>query len=229
MEIKLLAVDLDGTLLRSDRTLSPANERAVRRLTEAGTMVVLCTARPPRSTVRVWQRLDLDTPIIAYNGAMVKHLGTGQVWSHYPLSVSAARVILETAWAVDREVVISLEVEDRWITDARGASIITATASEGFAPDEICNLREALTRPISKVLVSQSPDVLRELQRRLESVLPDRVQITKTEDYLLQITSRRASKAFALAATSSWRMPHLRMSSASAKAFEARRDVIWRR
>ncbi|MCW1006882.1 HAD hydrolase family protein, partial [Streptococcus anginosus] len=44
--IKLIAIDLDGTLLRDDKTISEANAATIRRAVEAGIEVVICTGRP---------------------------------------------------------------------------------------------------------------------------------------------------------------------------------------
>ena len=72
MKIYLLAIDLDGTLLNSGKDISPTTEgilRSARR--EHGVKVVLATARPPRTVLPFHRRLNLDTPLICYNGALV--------------------------------------------------------------------------------------------------------------------------------------------------------------
>jgi hypothetical protein len=67
----LLALDLDGTLLDHARRISPRTRDAVRRARDRGVTILLASARPPRSMLRFYQELDLDTPLIAYNGALV--------------------------------------------------------------------------------------------------------------------------------------------------------------
>lgn len=68
---RLLALDLDGTLMRSDNTLSPANARAVARARDAGWRVVLATGKPPWAIAHLAERLDLAGPHVVANGAAV--------------------------------------------------------------------------------------------------------------------------------------------------------------
>ena len=70
MRIKgLIAIDLDGTLLPSDGTLSKESERILSSLSDQGYMIVLATGRPLRSLLPSYDRLRCFGPVIAYNGA----------------------------------------------------------------------------------------------------------------------------------------------------------------
>lgn len=67
----LIVLDVDGTLLRDDLTLSPFAESTLKTLIKKGHKVVLASGRPPRSMLPYYEKLGLDTPLIAYNGALV--------------------------------------------------------------------------------------------------------------------------------------------------------------
>jgi hydroxymethylpyrimidine pyrophosphatase-like HAD family hydrolase len=69
--IGLVATDLDGTLLRDDKTISPRTVATLRRLTSAGIHFVLVTGRPVRWLARVYGQLGLQVPAICANGAVV--------------------------------------------------------------------------------------------------------------------------------------------------------------
>lgn len=66
---RLVAVDLDGTLLTSDHRVSARSRAAVARLERQGVAVVLCTGRPPRSAKGYAAELGLTRPFICYHGA----------------------------------------------------------------------------------------------------------------------------------------------------------------
>lgn len=73
-EIKMIALDLDGTLLTSQKTISPATETILKQLHNDGIKVVLCTGRPINAIWRFIEQLGLTDPedyTITFNGALV--------------------------------------------------------------------------------------------------------------------------------------------------------------
>lgn len=82
MDIKLIAIDLDGTLLNSKRELSDENKEAIREAKEMGVQVVLCTGRPLRSMTHFLEEADLlgeDDLVITYNGGLIQQAKTGEI------------------------------------------------------------------------------------------------------------------------------------------------------
>ncbi len=74
MTIKMIALDLDNTLLDSHKHISPRNERVLRRLHEQGIKVVLCTGRPINAIWPLIEQLGLtedDDCTINFNGGLV--------------------------------------------------------------------------------------------------------------------------------------------------------------
>ncbi len=69
--IHFLALDLDGTILPSDGSVSPRLRAALRRATDNGIRVCLCTGRPLAATQEYAKALDPTTPPIVFNGALV--------------------------------------------------------------------------------------------------------------------------------------------------------------
>jgi len=73
--VRLVAIDIDGTLLRSDRTLSPRNRAAIARVRADGVRVVLVTGRRHPSARRVADELGDGVPLVVHNGALVVEAG----------------------------------------------------------------------------------------------------------------------------------------------------------
>ncbi len=67
----VLALDIDGTLLRSDNTLSAANAEAVALAVSSGWRVLLATGKPPWAITWLAEALNLDGPHVVANGAGV--------------------------------------------------------------------------------------------------------------------------------------------------------------
>ena len=71
MTYKLIVLDLDGTLLRPDHSVSPANAAAVRACMAQGAQVVLASGRSLGAILATAHNLTLDSPIIALNGTLI--------------------------------------------------------------------------------------------------------------------------------------------------------------
>jgi 5-amino-6-(5-phospho-D-ribitylamino)uracil phosphatase len=71
LSFRLLALDIDGTLLRSDKAVSPRTRRAVEAARERGIKLVLATGRRYPSARKVAEDLGGDVPLVLHNGALV--------------------------------------------------------------------------------------------------------------------------------------------------------------
>lgn len=111
---RLIATDIDGTLLRDDRTLSPRTAAVLARIAAAGTPVVLVTGRPIRWLPLVYEQLAEPLPAICANGAVVYDPVTDEVLRADPL---APELLAEVARRLRAEVPgVSFAVE---IVDSR--------------------------------------------------------------------------------------------------------------
>src|SRR5688500_10595667 len=79
MSLRLIASDIDGTLLRSDGTMSDRTVRALAAAEEAGVLVVLCTGRPPRWMKPIAEATGHHGIAVCANGALVYDLHTEEV------------------------------------------------------------------------------------------------------------------------------------------------------
>lgn len=78
MKFRLVAIDVDGTLLHDDHHLSRRTVAAVVALQERGVRVVLATGRGPRSCDPLIETLGLNEPVITHNGAVIYHPSEGR-------------------------------------------------------------------------------------------------------------------------------------------------------
>jgi len=86
MHYRLLALDVDGTLLDPAGELRPTVRDAVMAVQQHGLRVVLCTGRRFRTARPLAQALQLDGPLVVHNGALVKDLASGQTLQQSYLS-----------------------------------------------------------------------------------------------------------------------------------------------
>lgn len=93
---RLIATDLDGTLLRPDGTVSDRTQAALRAMTELGATVVFVTARPPRQLDTLAEHLGLSGSAVCSNGAIVYTLSSQVFAEVHDLEVATARVVVES-------------------------------------------------------------------------------------------------------------------------------------
>lgn len=69
----LIALDLDGTLLTDNKIISARTKKTIEKAKEQGHIVVISTGRPFRASHAYYKELNLNTPIVNFNGAYVHH------------------------------------------------------------------------------------------------------------------------------------------------------------
>jgi 5-amino-6-(5-phospho-D-ribitylamino)uracil phosphatase len=105
--IRLLALDLDGTLLNSRGQLSERNRRALDQAREQGVRIALVTGRRFRDARPIALELGLDIPLISHNGALTKHVRTLETVAAMLLPLEAAREVLRVGRAAGGDAMVS--------------------------------------------------------------------------------------------------------------------------
>lgn len=111
---RLVAIDLDGTLLRSDRTISERSRAAVAAVLAAGVEVVVATARSPRSVRDLAADAGIGGLAICANGATVYDLDEEIVVAHSPLAAATAHALVRGLRERFPEIVFGWEHELRF-------------------------------------------------------------------------------------------------------------------
>lgn len=94
MAIKLVALDLDDTLLDSKLAVSPRACEAIRQAIAQGVVVTIATGRMYRSALPYARQLELDVPLITYNGALIKSSLSAEIFLNCPVEQDLARQLL---------------------------------------------------------------------------------------------------------------------------------------
>jgi 5-amino-6-(5-phospho-D-ribitylamino)uracil phosphatase len=193
-DIRLVAIDLDGTLLDSQKRISDRTADALRCLPR-DVKVVIASARPPRSVRHIYRSLNLDTWQINYNGALVWDEPNAGIVMHIPMDGILTRRIIAEARDLFPNLLVSCEILDRWHTDRFDPSFTTETGKL-FQPDVVAPVDEFCNQPITKLmLLGDVPTI-----SRLQSLLSRHgdISVLRSDPDLLQIMNPAASKAAAL-------------------------------
>jgi HAD superfamily hydrolase (TIGR01484 family) len=192
---KLIVSDLDGTLLRSDETISDATLAELRRWDDAGVPLVLATGRPPRWMLGVRERLGGGTAICC-NGAVLMDLGAFTVLDEHPLSPEVLQAITAELRRRQPGTWFAVEYGDqfrhepvyqpRWDVDAPGV--------------EVATLAEMVAQPVAKLLARHEDLGRDEFVELVADVVGDTATVTNSSsDALAEISARGVTKATGLA------------------------------
>ena len=202
MPIRLLVCDIDGTLVRTDKSLSDANVAAVARLRDAGIAMALISARPASGMLWIADKLGLAGPFGAFNGGtLVKPNGTpeGETLCAERLEPGIAGQALGL---IDQPGLIRwLFQKGRWHTTEDDAR---------FAPRErVTTLQEPvvatdfalLMQDVDKIVaVTGDEPRLAELEREVAEALGGDANVIRSNPNYLDITAPRANKGDGIAA-----------------------------
>jgi Cof subfamily protein (haloacid dehalogenase superfamily) len=195
--IRLIAADLDGTLLNNDKRIAPETLRAIAELQRGGVPFVIASARPPRSVRHIYEALQLDTLQINYNGALIWDQPRQSAIDHRPLDGALVLEIIRLARAFNEQILVTCEILDRWHTDRVDNTYTTATG-EMFKPDVIAAVETFCCGPVTKLLLLGPPEVITRLRPMVVGEFGDRINMVSTDPELLQIMEKKVSKAAAL-------------------------------
>ncbi|MBA2416876.1 MAG: HAD family phosphatase [Geodermatophilaceae bacterium] len=193
---RLVATDLDGTLLGSDGTVSPRTAQAVARVEAAGVPVVIVTGRPPRWLAAVAEQLDHRGIAVCANGAVIWDMRTGRIVESDPLDPSVLAEVTSRLRAELGEASFAVEYGESFTHEA-AYPVRWARANPQVSVGELADL---LDQPAVKLLVrhpSYGPD---QLLAAAQALLGDSVTMTHSSyDGLLEISAAGVTKATGLA------------------------------
>ena len=199
MIFRLIATDLDGTVVRSDGSVSERTVAALRAAESSGSMVVVATGRPPRWMRPVADALGHTGLAVCSNGAVVYDLHTDEVLEHTPISRDVVLAVAAAVRAAVREVTFAIETRDAGF--GREASYPVAPDVD-LEPDgmRVGSLDELVSDDVIKLLVRHADLDPRGLLAAAREVAGELAELTySSRSGLLEISAIGVTKAASLA------------------------------
>lgn len=168
-EQHLIALDLDGTLLKEDKTISSYSKAVIQKAKEAGHKIMISTGRPYRSSVMYYQELGLDTPIVNFNGAFIHH-PLDDTWGrfHSPMNLHVAKEIVDAVYSFSFHNIIAEVVDDVYIHyhDPKLIEIFGMGTTQITTGD----LRQQLVNPPSSMFIHTDEKHIKTIREHLSEV-----------------------------------------------------------
>ncbi len=204
---KLIFIDIDGTLLTSEHKISTGTLSAIQRVTQINKIpVILTTARPPQAVESIHAQLNLNTPVSCFNGSLiVNKLNSNNKYSILSsVTIDAGLVSKVNEIAVLQDVNISVYRLNEWFVTNHDNFI----KREEQATETTSTILEKLDVQIQKwadindgphkILLIGGPDKINKTEFILKSWFGSYLNIFRTNEHYLEISSINASKKMAL-------------------------------
>jgi Cof subfamily protein (haloacid dehalogenase superfamily) len=194
--IRLVAIDVDLTLVGRDLKIGERTRAAVQAATEAGCVVTLTSGRMFRATVPFAEELGIGGPLITYDGALIKSVKTGEIICHRPVPLEQAREV--AAYARREGLHLNVYVDDTLYVERYDDETASYTSHTKVEAVVVGDLVAFMKRPPTKLLVVASEE---EVERRLPEFkkhFGDRLHVVRSMPRYVEFTAESVSKGSAL-------------------------------
>ena len=209
MPIKLIALDIDGTLLTYRSELTPRTRAAIEAAQAQGVKVALVTGRRFGSAHQLIQELQLDVLLISHNGALTKDVTTLDMLGYHPLKVDLAQRVVHAGREFGADVICCDDPHGHGVMVMEGISANNRALHRYLekywhAVREVEDLLDYLDHDPIQMMFSGACDAMDALAEQLQTVLGDQIQLFKTRYRSIDLTildalSHTASKGDSLA------------------------------
>jgi Cof subfamily protein (haloacid dehalogenase superfamily) len=200
--IRLIALDIDGTLIGDDHDMGRRTIAAVKAAMERDVAVSLITGRMVSSALRFAQELELVGPLVGYQGGLIRampDIGSkrlGKLLLHTPIQPDVAREIVQ--WTRDHGLDPHVNHLERFILRSDDPRADDYSAFMGARAELVPDLLEAITHPVTKVLAVGEPPTPDEAAPIARAHFAGRADVTISHPRFLEFIAPGVSKGRAV-------------------------------
>lgn len=193
---KLIAIDLDGTLLTDDLMISPNTVRAIQQAVEVGTIVTIATGRMFASAKQFAEQLEINVPLITYQGAIIQDVAGNEVIYERLISPEIAQKLVEIS--IDQKLHLQVYQDDILYGPSANEKLVSYAEGVKVPYTVEPDLFKLAEKGFTKALFIEVPEILSVLQEELVALFGERAHIAKSKENFLEITHPEANKGLAL-------------------------------
>lgn len=195
MTYKLLAVDIDGTLLNSEGLLTDNTKNRIRQAIEKNVVFVICTGRPIQGVTDLNDEIGYDLPYITYNGAMIVMGKSKEILYEKSLNKEYANKIYNYGEQNGITIII-------WANNKLYVNKINEKSLEyGSLTNTECNEISSLDQipyEITKMLWFDEHEILMKHYDNMKDLFCNDINIHFSRPYFLEFVDKNATKGLAI-------------------------------
>lgn len=193
MSYKLVAIDMDGTLLDDNQQVPEKNQAMIEKLADWGVDFVLASGRPYQSLHPYTEELEVYLPLISANGSIIRCTLTDKIYHESSMPLELAREVVE--YGEKNGYSISLYYPDKIVTREQKMAQ-GHREKEGVKPEVVEKF--AITTPPAKIIYHAVPAKIKKGVTYLSEKYEDQLYVTQSDDEYLEVMNLEVSKGEAL-------------------------------
>jgi Cof subfamily protein (haloacid dehalogenase superfamily) len=196
MDIKAVVLDLDGTLLNSQHQISDRNKKVILELKNRGVKIFLATGRTYTSLYPYKQELDLDTPVICYNGAKIVDSKTDKTYFEFPIHGDDVKELIKISR--EKGIHLNLYQDEIWYiekSDNEETKTYIEISGLDYTEKDFDTFEDYR---MTKSLFIAEHERLLEIEGLLNKKLNGSVHVTFSKPFFLEILNGDVNKGTAL-------------------------------
>ncbi|MGL6168931.1 MAG: Cof-type HAD-IIB family hydrolase [Fusobacteriaceae bacterium] len=190
--MKAIALDLDGTLLNSQKEISIENREILKSLYKKGVEILIVTGRPYPITKKIAQSLEIPVTTICYNGARVIDLETDKVLFEELLSEEDVSKIIN--FCKEHKKDLNLFQNDIWYVQDLEAFGTQYYKKNSKLEPVLKSFESFENLKMLKTIIIDENEILNTVEKNLRKVLGDSVYYTYSQDKYLEILNKLVNK-----------------------------------
>ena len=197
---KIIALDIDGTLLNSKGEITPRTQKALERALKEGHIVVIVSGRSPKGVMKYAEILKLDEYdglLSNYNGARITNYGTNEILINHTLDLNDMRELLE--FSEDLDINYTIYYDGKCYTNSMNTYKLEETRSKNnmeivYDPELSYNID---FEP-NNVLFACHPDKILKPLTKIHDSFADKFTLVKSTPYYYEVMPKGVSKGESL-------------------------------
>lgn len=210
MMVKLIIMDIDGTLTNSEKKLTPKTKEVLLRAEEHGARLVLASGRPTNGLVKLAEELEMEKHhglFVCFNGSKVIDWETKEVLFNQAMSVEEGKAVLEhlkkfnVRPMIDKDEYMYVNnVFDNYITyKGKPFDVMQyESRNNGYLLCEKKDLAAFVDFPLNKILTYADPEYLQAHYKEIAAPFEGKLNCMFTSDFYFEFTAQGIDKAKAL-------------------------------
>jgi Cof subfamily protein (haloacid dehalogenase superfamily) len=196
MKYKLMAVDIDGTLLNDKGEITTATIDAIKKGVEEGLVFTIASGRPIQGIEYLNNLLNLDVPLITYNGAKIIMSKSKEVIFEQKLGYEYAIKILELG--EKNNVTMMVWKDDKLYVNKLNERVEKYTKITAVQPILMEDSNETIKTGVTKILWYDDVEKIGKYIEQIKDLLGDKINYHTSQPYFLEFNDKNASKALAM-------------------------------
>ncbi|HEY8421496.1 MAG TPA: Cof-type HAD-IIB family hydrolase [Thermoclostridium sp.] len=196
MKYKLIAADIDGTLVNNKREVTPKTKAKIHEAIGKGVIFAISSGRPIQGVQLITRQLEADVPVITYNGAMVITGESRKVI--YSCTMKREDALQVEKLGKERNTTIAIWAENQLFVNRADERAAKYSELSGTEPKVYEDIEELIAKGINKILWYDEVDRINEFQKELKDIINPTVNFHTSQPFFLEFVDVNASKAIAL-------------------------------